>query len=199
MTRTRIIGALVVFLAVAAVVFAQEQQRLANVLITNAFELGAGVPFSMEGTTNNAFEFKIRIDPTEDITWYLPASAGSAGTQLQTNGVANGEVLTWASAGSSVAFKNLDGILDPQEALATILKTPIHRFKYNKDAPHAVTTGDYETEYAGPLAEEAPWAMHQQGKILNPVNTIGYPIAAIQAQQAQIDALKAEIAALKAK
>lgn len=198
MKRFSALGALVLLLLVAAVAYAQEQQRLGNILITRAFQLGAGVPFVMEGTTNDAFEFRMFIDPTEDIMWQLPTAAGAAGTQLQTNGVVGGEVLTWASAGSSMQFKTLDGMLDPQEALATVMKTPIHRFHYNQKAPKGVNTGDFITQYAGPLAEEAPWAMHHEGKILNPVNTIGYPIAAIQAQQAEIDALKAEIAALKA-
>ena len=77
--------------------------------------------------------------------------------------------------------------------------TPIHMFHYKANSPSAVTTGDFTTQYAGPIAEEAPWAMHHNGTILNPVNTVGYTMAAIQAQQAQIEALKAEIAALKAR
>ena len=199
MTRFRATGALVLLAMGATVLYAQEQQRLANILITDVLILGASVPFQMEGTTADAFEFTIRVDPTADTEWVLPATNGAAGTQLQTDGIAGASNLSWASAGSKTAYKTLDGRLDPNEALATVLKTPIHRYHYNADAPKGVNTGDFVTQYAGPLAEEAPWAMHHNGAILNPVNTIGYPIAAIQAQQAQIDALKAEIAALKAR
>ena len=154
MIRKHGLVAAVLLLMGAAAVFAQEQRRLENILITKYFELGAGVEFVMEGTTADAFEFRMFIEPTEDIMWQLPTAAGTAGTQLQTNGIVGGEVLTWASAGSSAEFKTLDGMLDPQVALRTIMETPIHRFHYNPTAPNAVTTGDYETEYAGPLAEE---------------------------------------------
>ena len=197
MTRSRAFGAFIVLLLGVAVLYAQEQQQLQNIIITDRFVLGAAVQLEMEGTTADAFEFQLFIDPTEDIMWQLPTAAGAAGTQLQTNGTVNGEVLTWASAGSSKAFKTLDGFLDPSEALRAVVDAPIHKFHYDQSAPKAVTTGDYETQYAGPLAEETPWAMHHKGKILNEVNTAGYTIAAIQAQQAQIEALKAELAALR--
>ena len=196
MTRSRATGALVLLLLGAAVVFAQEQRRLENILITDRFELGTAVPFRMEGTTADAFEFEIRIDPTIDILWQLPTADGAAGEQLQTDGAPSGETLTWASAGSSRVNKNIDGRIDPAEALRTVLGTPIYRFHYKPGAEQS--TKDYATGYVGPMAEESPWAMHHDGKILNPITTVGVPIAAIQAQQAQIDVLKAEIAALKA-
>ena len=193
MTRFRATSALVLLLLGASVVYAQEQQRLANILITRVFELGAGVPFRMEGTTANAFEFEIRVDTTEDVLWVLPTAGGAAGTQLQTGGGATA-TLSWASAASTREAKDLDGYLNPQEALRALLASPIHQFHYKPGKG----TLDSDTQYAGILADEAPWAMHFGGTILNPVNTAGYTIAAIQAQQAQIELLKAEIAALKA-
>lgn len=153
--------------------------------------LGAGVVFEMEGTTNNAFEFRLRVDPTEDVNWILPAAAGTAGQQLQTGGGANGETLSWASAGSTRDIKLMAGLLDPQEALRAVLEAPVHRFRYKP----GTGTLDSATEYAGIVADEAPWAMHFNGTILNPVNTSGYAFAAIQALQAELDALKAELAA----
>ena len=194
MIRKHALGAMVLLLVGAAVVFAQEQQRLGNILITRSFTLGAGVPFRMEGTTADAFEFTIWVDPTADTDWVLPATNGAAGTQLQTDGIAGTSNLSWASAGSSRDIKDLNGFLDPQDALKAVLSAPVHTFHYK---PHMGTL-DSQTQYAGIIADEAPWAMHFNGTILNPVNGLGYTTAAIQAQQAQIDALKAEIAALKA-
>lgn len=190
MTRFRALSALILWLAVPTAGYAQEQQRVANVLVLNALELGAGVAFVMEGTTADGFEFRMRVDPTADVNWTLPASAGSAGTQLQTSGVAGEEILSWASAGSTREQKLIAGLLDPSEALQAILDAPVHRFKYKPGAG----TQDSTTEYAGILADEAPWAMHHNGTILNPVNTAGYTFGAIQALQAEIAALKLRLA-----
>lgn len=153
--------------------------------------LGTAVEFEMEGTTADAFEFVIRVDPTVDVTWNLPATGGSAGTQLQTAGGDNA-TLSWGAAGSSRDYKVLTGLLSPQDALDAILASPVHRFRYRSDA--AISTGDTGTEYAGIVADEAPWAMHFGGTILNPINTAGYTFAAIQALQAEIDALKVQLA-----
>ena len=195
MTRFRSTGALILLLIGAAVVYAQEQQRLANILIMNRLELAASVPYVMEGTTADGFEFTILIDPTEDVTWILPAAAGSSGQQLQTDGKAMIQTLSWASAASSKENKILEGRITPREALNLVLQTPVYRFHYKPGAKQS--TQDFDTQYIGPIAEEAPWAMHQQGQILNPINALGVPMAAIQAQQAQIAALTAELAALK--
>lgn len=156
--------------------------------------LGAGVVFEMEGTTNDAFEFRMRGDPTEDVTWILPAAAGTAGQQLQTGGGPGAETLSWAAAGSTRDLKLLEGFLAPQDALRAVLSAPIHRFHYKPGAG----TLDRGTQYAGIVADEAPWAMHFNGTILNPVNTAGYSFAAIQALEAQITALEALVKALAA-
>lgn len=187
----RILGALILLLVSTTGVFAQEAEHFNGrpIAVDRGFaRLGAGVYLEMEGTTNDAFEFQIRIDPTADVNWALPATQGSAGTQLQNNGDGG---LSWGSAASTRDVKLLTGLLAPADALQAILSAPIHRFTYKPGAG----TQDSTTEYAGIIADEAPWAMHFNGTVLNPVNTSGYAFAAIQAMQAEIDTLKAELAA----
>ena len=194
--RNRLIAVALVALALGAVLYAQEAERFNGrpILVERGYaELGAGVRFTMEGTTADAFEFTFRMDPTADTNYIWPATVGSAGTQLQTDGVAGATQLSWASAASTRDAKVLDGVLPPEDALTAVLAAPVHRFHYKPGAG----TLDTQTQYAGIVADEAPWAMHHDGQILNPINTAGYAFAAIQAQQAQIDALKAEIAALR--
>ena len=190
MTR-RLIGALILLLGSAISVAAQEPQIIDRPVEINRgyLRLGAGVPFEMEGTTSDAFEFRMRVDPTLDVTWILPTGGATAGTQLQSAGGSN-MTLSWASAGSTRDLKVMAGLLEPQDALQAILSVPIHRFTYKP----GMGTQDSSTEYAGIVADEAPWAMHFDGTVLNPVNTAGYSFAAIQALQAEIDALKAQIA-----
>ena len=187
----RVLSALILLLVGTTGAYAQERQLIDRGLVVNrdALFLGAGVELVMEGTTNDAFEFTMRIDPTVDVTWELPASGGTAGQQLQTGG-GNDAVLSWASAGSTRDLKVLAGLLTPQDALQAVLSAPIHRFRYKA----GMGTQDSVTEYAGILANEAPWAMHFGGTILNPVNTAGYAFASIQALQAEIETLKAQIA-----
>ena len=193
MTRTRAIGALIVLLLGAAVVYAQEPRQFLQPVEVHRGRLftGAGVAFQMEGTTNDAFEFTILIEPTEDVTWILPAAAGTSGQQLQTDGAAGVQTLSWASAGSQRAMKNVDGPMRPDDALKAVLAAPIYRFHYKPNA--TMSTGDVQTEYVGVMAEEAPWAMHHNGTILNPVNTFGYTAGAIQALEARIVELEARV------
>lgn len=111
---------------------------------------------------------------------------GASGEQL-TSGGAGAEV-SWTAAASRREYKDVLGVLDPSEALDAVLSTTAYRFKYKKDTGHG--TGDHETLYAGVMADEAPWAMHYGGEILNPINTFGYTLAAIKALKAEIDDLK---------
>lgn len=126
-------------------------------------------------------------------TWTLtlPADDGDAGEQLQTNGSG---VATWEAAGSLPGFKNVLGSVSPAEALQALIGLPIHRFKYKR--PEEVegkitTTGDYDTEYVGVMATEAPFLMHHNGRILNPINALGYLLGAVQALHAELESLKA--------
>jgi hypothetical protein len=184
-----------ILLVLATGVAAQEVEVTNRPLDVNVgfLHLGAEVRLEMEGTTNDAYEFTIVVDPTEDVIWTIPPAQGVAGTQLQTT--AGGD-LSWSAAGSLREYKEVTGLIDPEDALSAILSAPVHRFQYKPGG--AVTTGDYTTEYVGILAEEAPWAMHQDGTILNPVNTVGYAFGAIQALDAQVKALEALVETLKA-
>ena len=117
------------------------------------------------------------------MTYTWPPDNGDSGEQLQTNGSG---ALTWEAAGSLREFKDLDGYLNSEDALSTILDTPIHKFNYKEDA--RTSTGDYSTDYFGVMADEAPWAMHHNGRIFNPINTFGYTVGAIQELSKRLDA-----------
>jgi len=130
-------------------------------------------------------------DQSANITYTLPTTVGSAGQQL-TDAAGNG-VLSWAAAGSLRELKNIDGVVeDPQEALETLLATNIYRFHYKE----GMGTGDFDTQYVGVMADEASWAMHYNGNVVNPVNTLGYMVLGIQATNKRIDDLLMGITSL---
>ena len=121
---------------------------------------------------------------------------GASGEQLTSGGAA--AETNWAAAASLAEFKNIIGERqDAEAALAMLRKTPVYDFRYKTREQykgrfdHPLTTGDHETVYTGLLAEDAPWAMHYHGKILNPVNTFGYTVLAIQALAAEVERLQA--------
>jgi len=116
---------------------------------------------------------------------------GSDGEQLTSGGT--DAVLDWAAAGSLPEFKNVGAVLEPSEALASMLSVDTRRFTYRKTTPdgaHAVNTGDLTTEYAGVMGDAAPWAMHHHGKIFSPVSAFGYTRAAIEALHDRIQQLE---------
>ena len=121
----------------------------------------------------------------------LPTAVGGAGEQL-TDAAGNG-VTSWAAAASSREFKDIRGEANPQDALSLMLNTKAYRFHYKK----GYGTKDYRTEYVGPVAEEAPWAMHYAGRVINPVNTLGYMVLGFQAQGTQLAETRTEIQRLK--
>lgn len=125
-------------------------------------------------------------------TMTLPTAVAAAGQQL-TDAAGNG-VLSWAAAGSLREHKNVLGLVDPKEALATILGLPVYRFKYKSGKG----TGDYDTEYVGVMASDAPWAMHFGNTIVNPVNALGYSILGLQALAEEITLLRARTLANEA-
>ena len=121
-------------------------------------------------------------------TMTLPTTAGTAGQQLTTDG--NG-VTTWAVAGSLRSMKDIiSTVTDPSEVLTQILSTPIYRFHYKT----GMGTGDTQTEYVGVMADEALWAMHYNGTVINPVNTLGYMVLGIQATNKKITDLSTIVA-----
>ncbi len=107
-------------------------------------------------------------------TWTLPTDDGNSGQQLATNGSG---VTSWAAANSSREMKDIIGTAISEEALAEIIKAKVYRFHYKPK----MGTGDSDTEYVGLMADEAPWAMHYNCSIVNPVNTLGYMVLGIQA------------------
>jgi len=142
------------------------------------------------GTTAGVLSFagvtsgKIIIQTAADAgTWTmtLPTAVGGAGQQL--TDVAGDGVTSWAAAGSSRELKDIvETVINPNEALTQILSTPIYKFNYKKGKG----TGDTQTEYVGVMADEAPWAMHYNRTIINPVNTLGYMVLGIQATNKKI-------------
>ena len=151
---------------------------------------------------------------------YMPAGAfevsdgqGTAGEQLASGG-ADGN-LSWTTASS--VRENKKGIkarTNDDKALAMIVNTPVYDFKYRKTqfrttitvdpdtgktntvrepipGKRIASTGDYETDYVGIMADEAPQFMHYEGRTLNPINTFGYTVQAFKALVARIRELEA--------
>jgi hypothetical protein len=99
---------------------------------------------------------------------------------------------------SSLDTKDLLGDdLAPAAALAAVLETPVHRFKYKNGAYCG-------SEFHGIIADYSPqFAMdpdeaHPFGRSFNPVSAFGYTVQAIKALQAQLAALRSELDELKA-
>ena len=127
-------------------------------------------------------------------TMTLPTAVGGAGQQL--TDVAGNGITSWAAAGSSRQLKDVVGtVTDPTEALAQILSTPIYRFHYKP----GMGTGDSQTEYVGVMANESPWAMHYNGAVVNPVNTLGYMVLGIQATNKKLSDLTSTVKELDLK
>ena len=120
-------------------------------------------------------------------TMTLPAAVGGAGEQL-TDAAGNG-ITSWAAAASRRELKDIIGEASPQEALDAILNTKVYKFHYKEGCG----TQDTETEYVGIMGDEAPWAMHYKGGIVNPVNSLGYSTLAIQALEARVRELEAQL------
>ncbi len=146
----------------------------------------------LRGTSSGIVSVAVAADAG---TWTmtLPVDNGDAGEQLQTNGAG---VTSWEAAGSLAAFKAIHGVLAPADALDAILGTRAVLFRYRDktlDGKRPITTGDYETEYAGVLGDDAPWVMHHGGRIFSPVSAFGYTVAAFQAIQEEIDNLREHV------
>lgn len=155
-----------------------------TVYIQNAPTEGSGnyAFFIDSGSMRHDGSLWVESTPTE----------GTAGEQLTSGGAA--AVMTWAAAACIEESKrDIHRMVDADAALAAILGTPIYGFHYKEknEQERPVTTGDTETNYVGPMAHEAPWAMHHGGRILNPINALGYTILGMQALDARLAALEA--------
>ena len=138
----------------------------------------------LEGNTSGYVDVKAKAAAG---SWglTLPGGVGSAGQQL-TDAAGDG-VTSWAAASSLRSLKNIVGLFDtPSEALNKILNTNVYRFHYKPD----MGTGDTNTEYVGVMADEAPWAMHYNGTVVNPVNTLGYMVLGFQALNEKVAKLQ---------
>lgn len=120
---------------------------------------------------------------------------GADGEQLTSGGAA--AETDWSAAGSLPEFKKvLRERDDAEEALKLLVSTPVYDFQYKTrdeyegDFDHPITTGDTKTQYVGVMADEAPWAMHHGGKILNPINAFGYTLLALKALTAKVERLE---------
>ena len=128
-------------------------------------------------------------------TWTvtLPTSGGTSGYQLETNGSG---VTSWTAAGSLREYKT--GVLlitDRRDALDKLLGTQVYSFHYRD----GMGTGDKRTSYVGVMADEAPWVMHHEGGILNPINAFGYTVLAVQALHQENEELRRRVSELEAR
>ncbi|OGI95665.1 hypothetical protein A2917_01120 [Candidatus Nomurabacteria bacterium RIFCSPLOWO2_01_FULL_42_17] len=161
---------------------------------------GALLSLGLAGTTKGVINFAgntsgvVTMQPAAAAgTWTmtLPTAVGSAGYQL-TDAAGDG-ITSWASAASSRELKDVISTVDyPNEALTSILNTKIYKFHYKP----GMGTGDTITEYVGVMADEAPWAMHYNGTIVNPVNTLGYMVLGIQATNTKLEDLNLNLNAI---
>ena len=124
-------------------------------------------------------------------TMTLPTAVGGAGEQL-TDAAGNG-VTSWAAAASLREYKDNIVEANPREALDTILNTKAYHFNYKE----GLGTQDPLTNYVGVMADEASWAMHYSGRIVNPVNTLGYMVLGFQAIDEKIETVNDKIERLE--
>ena len=163
---------------------------------TNSITLG--VAGSALGTLNIAGNTSGTVSLTVAAaagTWTMtlpPGANANAGYQLTC--AAADSITSWAAAASLRELKDISGEHSPQDALDKILGTRVYDFHYKQGRG----TQDQETAYVGVVADEAPWAMHYNGGVVNPINALGFTVLAFQAMQAEIDSLRAELAAVKA-
>ena len=201
-STTPVIGAVTAdIVQLAGVDFAAGDRRLyiqselgsPTIIGNNAVRTGlAGTAtgsFVMSGVTSGVVTVTVAA-AAGTWTMTLPAAAGAAGQQLTDAG--GDGITSWAAAASKREYKNvLDYMVTPQDALDRILNTRVYPFTY-KDG---YGTGDYKTEYLGVMAKDAPWAMHFEGGILNPISTFGHTVLAFQAHEERIAKLERQLVA----
>lgn len=174
-----------------------ERVRVTGTATASTLALGvAGATtgtITLAGTTSGVVTIQA-LAAAGTYTLSLPPDDGDAGEQLQTDGSG---VMTWEAAGSYRAAKELIGRLEPATALKRILDAPIHRFTYKKG--HRGVGRDYDTEFAGIVADEAPWAMKHKGRIFSEISAFGHAAAAIQALYANLAEVTARLLGAEAK
>ena len=171
-------------------------------MASTAVVQGASVTVGVAGTTTGTLILAGSTSGTCTLTpaaaagsWTmtLPAAANTnAGYQLTCAGTDS--ITSWSGAASLRELKDIQGTHDAQDALDKILNTKVYDFHYKPGKG----TGDADTEYVGVVADEAPWAMHYKGEVVNPVNVLGYSLLGIQALHARIRELEHKVAGLAA-
>ena len=121
----------------------------------------------------------------------LGTDMGDDGQQLTSGG--DDAACDWTAASSLREHKHIGKEADRNEALQTMLGSKAYHFQYRQK----MGTGDSATEYVGLMADDAPWAMHYKGKIVNPVNTLGYTVLSIQALNDKIEKLEQELSEVR--
>lgn len=169
-------------------------------ITTSNFAIPSGVTLQtvgsldVDGTSNFAAEAEFAANIHVQSTLEAGSDGvGSDGEQLTSGGAA--AECDWASAASVRESKNLfNERTDKEEVLKTLISTPVYDFKYKtkeeSEGQRLSSTKDFKTTYTGIVADEAPWAMHYNGRILNPINTFGYTVLAIKALAEKIEALE---------
>ena len=163
-------------------------------LDTNGLTITAGGLTVTAGTLNidGVADFALDVKFNSTITAGADG-VGTDGEQL-TSGGAAAEV-DWAAAACLREFKNIEEErTDAQEVLAQLVSTPVYNFKYKTRAEskeHIISTGDIETTYTGFMGDDAPWATHYKGKILNPISTFGHTLLALRALDDRLKTLEA--------
>jgi hypothetical protein len=121
----------------------------------------------------------------------LGTDMGDDGQQLTSGG--DDAACDWTAASSLREHKHIGKEADRNEALQAMLGSKAYHFQYRQK----MGTGDSATEYVGLMADDAPWAMHYKGKIVNPVNTLGYTVLSIQALNDKIEKLEQELSEVR--
>ena len=153
-----------------------------NDTVTNAASVYiAGAPSE---ATNNYSLFVDAGASRFDGAISLGTDHGDDGQQLTSGG--DDAACDWTAASSLREHKHIGKEADPNSALQAMLDSKAYHFKYKEK----MGTGDSNTEYIGVMADDAPWAMHYKGKIVNPVNSLGYTVLSIQALHDRIEQLE---------
>jgi hypothetical protein len=141
-------------------------------------------PGSVNFVTATGTGYGVWVSSAGDLRIY---TARPSGAVSDTAGVVVG------SQTSSRDAKNIEAMFtDYRGALDTILNTNLYSFTYKKtDFPEQKFVGLVTDE--SPSFGQYPDQAHPNGRALNVVNSIGYLMAAIKAQQAEIEALRRRI------
>lgn len=146
--------------------------------------LGSGAAGFLAPQAADGTEYAIWVDATGDARISTAAPTANGGVS-DTSGTVIGDQT------SARSTKNiLKERFDYDQALRTVLDTPIFDFTYKSGRYHGET-------FTGITTDDSPIFGKDQGKSFNEINAFGYLVNAIKAQQIQIETLQAEVARLK--